>query len=489
MKQTFLIWMAIAILLSVVSCTSGGPQTVVTTEKVTVTEEVSVLPPVYLNGKDINIYTREDTFDSQWNVEYTGDAVDNAVFNRNKLIEEKMGVFLNYWCNNFGDTAWGTKMMFKNAVMEGEGNIDIIEGLNHGMASWVPDGLFTDLLNTQKVVYLDFSKEYWPVSLREQLTVDDSMYIMTGEADLGVIKNTICFYFNKEIVQNFKIEDPYDLVKSEEWTLEKMLELSQSVYTDRGEDGVDDNDLFGFMIENENQVNTFLTASGVAITVKDEKNNLQFNLGSTEALDLIDKLNVITSDLSCRPIRLAGGKTGTAESLLYVFSSGHSLFSTGYFSYAAQLTADEVSFGVLPYPTDNEGSDYHTTSNSYSMYAIASASPNIAEASAVLEALGYYGYTLTSPAYFERGLQKRYSETDLDAQMFDIIRRGLSFDLGDLLGPFTPNDLNGITPELRREIAYAKGMWTSTWEKNRDTVNLYLSDYFDGVRALKIRAD
>ena len=66
--------------------------------------------------------------------------------------------------------------------------------------------------------------------------------------------------------------------------------------------------------------------------------------------------------------------------------------------------------------------------------------------------------------------------------MFDIIKSGVDFDLGIVLGPMMGAD---ITTNVRSELSFAQGQWASTWAERKNLANTDLRAYVDAVLALE----
>ncbi|MFQ9149316.1 MAG: hypothetical protein ACLR5G_14145 [Eubacteriales bacterium] len=66
--------------------------------------------------------------------------------------------------------------------------------------------------------------------------------------------------------------------------------------------------------------------------------------------------------------------------------------------------------------------------------------------------------------------------------MFDIIKSGVDFDLGIVLGPMMGA---AITTNVRSELSFAQGQWASTWAERKNLANTDLRAYVDAVLALE----
>ena len=106
-------------------------------------------------GKTFNLLVREKIAPTEFFVEeQTGDIVDDALFERNNKIEERLGVKLNY-ITLPGE--WGDRDTFngaiKQSVMAADGAYDLCAVLSNQLSTLTLDGLLTDL---NKLDYLEF---------------------------------------------------------------------------------------------------------------------------------------------------------------------------------------------------------------------------------------------------------------------------------------------------------------------------------------------
>ena len=96
------------------------------------------------------------------------------------------------------------------------------------------------------------------------------------------------------------------------------------------------------------------------------------------------------------------------------------------------LNAVDWSYGIVPVPLYNEDQENYVTvmGNPFTLYAIGNGCSDPSRSTAVLEVLASEAYRRTTPAIFEVNMKLRYAKDNIDAQMFDIIRSTVSYDLG-----------------------------------------------------------
>lgn len=487
MKKLISTLLLISMLASVTAC-GGEAQTDSETTPADDTTAAETSPDniplgTNLNGVTVKIYVRGDTIDTEFDNAETGDVVDDAVYNRNRAIEERLNVRLEYMSNTSIEY-WEDRNIYmdtvRSSVLANDGSIDIAAGLSNIMPNLAQDGMFINLLG-KDVPYLNFDSPWWPAELTDELSVKGRLYMASGEACLGVIKGMMCFYFNKDMVEKNKLESPYDLVTSGKWTLDKMAEMASSVYSDlNGNAQVDDEDQFGFYISSVNHAPTFILSSGLRLTTKDSKGLPEYDLGSERIINLFDKFATLMEQDGIR----SNPSQNTSDTKMFI--DGRCLFITGEFSFAETFRDMNFDYGILPYPKGDESqADYITTPRStYSSFGILATS-NIENSAAVLEAMASESYRTVTPAYYEKALKVKYSRDDVSAQMFDLIKEHISFDYGIVHGPM----MEYISTSIRNAISHpgkfdGGGNWSSIWASKKDAVKAANDKYLEAIMSL-----
>ena len=98
-------------------------------------------------------------------------------------------------------------------------------------------------------------------------------------------------------------------------------------------------------------------------------------------------------------------------------------------------------------------------------------------AAAVIEALAYESWNSVTPAYFETALKVKYARDNDSAQMFDIIREGVSFDFGYIY----TLPLSGISDKFKDAICQEKP-WSSAIASIQASTEEQLADLVKLIR-------
>ncbi|MCL2099400.1 MAG: hypothetical protein FWH24_03060 [Oscillospiraceae bacterium] len=405
----------------------------------------------------------------------TGDIVNDAVYHRNKTVEERLNVRIKPipspggypWLDNdrFNDTV-------RNSVMAGSDDYDIIAGYAYFMPVLASEGIF---YNWNEVSHIKPGEPWWCAGYNDQMTIGGKMYFITGDIALSMLTNMFVMYFNKDAALELELENLYQTVLNGEFTIDKVSELIKDAYRDlNGNSRADADDMYGYITTTGNFVDMFYNAFDQPVIKKNRDGIPQLMMNTQKMINIIDKIynffyendNVYAAD------------EGTAGNLLVdTFTENRVLFMPGTLYTNEELRAMDSDYGILPLPKwDKDQADYYTTSqNSYSLFSIPVTCTKIDTVGAAVEALCAESYRRVSPAYYEIALKTKYSRDEETSQMLDLIRAGITFDFGVL---------NSISLDNIQNI-----FRTLMTEKSRDFVSRYEQSEYRYEELLRNLAD
>ena len=441
MKRAVLFFLAMLLVFSFSSCgseesapdppndvpVSAAPETTAETADPTLDEngfQKDALPEeLSLGGATVTFYVRGDTLESEFINDNTGEVLQDALYYRDLNIEERLDVNLEYFANTSADF-WGERILFmdtvRSAVMSADGTMDIVAGLSIMMPIMAREGLFYNLLGS-KIQYMDFEKPWWPANMIEEMAIQDKLYFASGEASLGVIKGAICMFFNNDLISEYNLENPYDLVFNGEWTIDKWNEMASGVYTDSNGNGIEDNDdIVGFFIQNENHAPNFFSAADILLAERNEDGFPELKCKTERFVNFMERI--------VSYMKQPGFTSDRDDEDVFsnMFNTGHALFATGEFGNLETMRENEFVFGTIPFPKyDSSQENYgSSTRSTFSGLAIPKCG-NAEYADIILEAFSSESYRTVSPAYYEIAMKDKYSRDSVSAQMYDMIdRRG-----------------------------------------------------------------
>lgn len=356
--------------------------------------------------------------------EETGDVLNDAIYRRNRVIEERFNVVINQVLmdDNFAQP--------RKIMVSGDSSaFDILHARAPDALTFWQDGL---VYSCGDIPNIDFSKPYWSQYANKSLTLKGSQYIALGEFNISAFDLAHVLIFNKNMIQDHSLENPYSLVKEGKWTFDKMDEFMRQVITDLDGNGImDKNDKYGFLSEEREVLPCFWISSGEFSVKKDETDTPYLAIGEERFLSVFNKVFEITWDNGA--YFSAKDHTSTLpQSIRDMFSNGQSLFMNMTFFYMESMRTTETDFGVLPYPKfDDNQENYFTRVEYYNAVQVPLTNSDTERAGVMLEALNSYSAKYVLPAYYDISLKTKYSRDEESAEMLDLILSIRVIDIGD----------------------------------------------------------
>lgn len=382
-------------------------------------------------------YVRND-FHSEG--EENATSVEIAIYRRNEYMKEKWGInIIDEDITKFGSTtgsgAGFTKIYTEH--MSGESSYDAASIGTYDVANLAMSGYIHDLYD---IPYLDLTKPYWDQRANQDLSVLGKMYYTNG--DIGVVNHMVthAILFNKDLVAQYDLENPYDLVRNDEWTLEKFGQLVKSVGEDVNNDGTyNEKDRYGLLTWNDPMV-AVLSSSNEKIATVNDKGEMVLSIYNERVIDLYDKFQNIVFDQQHAYNYQYDHSTGQATpSSVWntnrdaIFTESRAVFYLNTLATVERHRDSDVDFGVLPYPKLDASQDGygHQVSAYHSQFiCIPEMAINYERSGIVLEDLAYLGQQMIKPAYYDQTLVGKSVRDEDSVEMLDIILASRVYDLG-----------------------------------------------------------
>ncbi len=401
-----------------------------------------------LGGREVNILSRVETDKNEFVVEeLTGDVINDAIFNRNLGLENRLNVKVANTDIQGNDRA-GTAELEK-AVVSGSTDYDIFCSNSFNTAV---SGFNGHLLNLTTMQYVDLSKAYWSQGLNEAASVGGKQFFASGPMSLGFYRYMMVSMFNKDLFIEAGLDFPYQAVLDGKWTLDYQNELAEQFYVDLNGNGTKDkDDRFGYVtrMKNDTSINDGYWGSlGLRTVSKDAEGYYVYDIDEETFVNGMDAL-----------LRLMNGG-GTAQmcdnddDIYKRFNEGLSAMTVARLHVVEEgrFREMEYEYGIIPMPKASEAqSDYYSyDQDQFLVYGIPKSVP-VEEAENMgmfLEAYASESYNTIKPAYYETALTVKYVNDAESAAMLDMIVEGMTIDPANLyLGMITfnaPTFLRGI---------------------------------------------
>lgn len=447
MKAKVCVIAAMFLLISLLSCCSPGQKSDVSDEvkdtdgannspdgaqakeeefKLTVPD----LPDTDWNGKEINFIVRGPAFE-EWESqdicveEEISEPVNDAVYKRNAILEERY----NFKIKKTG-AGGDIQTQAEKSIRSGSNDYFVTMCNTAETNSMAMKGNLYDL---QKVNYLDLTRDYWDQNSIYGFTVEGKTLFLTG--DLSVMANdaTWILMFNKNVLQNAQLEDPYNLVRTDRWTVDKMYEMMKKATKDLNGDGIIDgraDDQVGLTTHDTTYDGLFF-GMGMRVSNMDENGYPQLAMNN-EKMALVMEKSAMIMDKS---VTFNAPSTADLKDVLAKpFEEDRTLFYGEVLQCVIRRRNMETPFGVLPFPKlDESQPDYaHIVHITACMVGVPS---SLSEEDKdftgfVLEALAAESKNWLVPAYYKIALEGKFMRDEESKDMLDIILQTRRYDLG-----------------------------------------------------------
>ena len=415
-KKILCLFLAGLMLASVVAC--GEPEEspddtgVNTTVEVDTAEVKPNLPEKNYKGDTFTVLGASDAFKYVLSSKTNGEVVNDAVVEANLSVSNQFNIkFDTLTIENDMDTG-----MIQGFIMAGDDVYDVAYLHDCTTATASLQGWF---LNINDLPYMDTSAQWWPQFTVDSLTLNGKMYYYSNYASYQSLAWTRACFFNQKLLTEYRLESPYDLVRNDSWNLDKITEMSTSIYNDLNGDGIQDKtDLLGFAFVAYPY--GWLESFGIEMYQKEAADSavLLLDTSNERSYTLIDKLHTwFYSGSDSVYVDFLESSDGNQ-----MFAEDHVAFTFAAVGELAPMSVEaNIDYGIVPIPKiDKNQEDYYAGCNDR-LFSVPNTVKDQEQIGIVLEAMAYAGYKYLLPAYCEKTLQTRFA-TDPDCgEMLNLI--------------------------------------------------------------------
>lgn len=395
-------------------------------------------------GEVINVFTVKSQTYAMFIDEYSENLtfIQESIYNSNLKVEGMLGVEFNPIYTTYDESDRYEKIVVpvRNAHMAGTCDYDLVSFAMRQNGMIVCEGYFTDLLSIENS-YIDFEKPWWPKSLTDVSLINNSLFFVGGDISTSYTYTLWGMFYNMNMFDQYHFDDPTKIVNDGKWTLEQFQKMSKEIYTDLDNiEGKSEGDMFGYAAV-AYDLDAFYLGTGMKLI---EQNNdgdvfMSEDLLSSKAESLVSGMAEFlqTQNAWCGKMNYTDQNRPDRP----MFEENRALFHTDILEYGGIITQNattEFKFGVLPYPKYDEDQDEYISSSrpgvnrTWGIPTGHSDERNLM-LTAVLECMGSENYRTVTPAIFEICMKVRYSENEVVSSMYDVIRKNVVYDLGQVI--------------------------------------------------------
>ena len=404
------------------------------------------LPEKDFGGKDFRISTKRGMMYEIDEEEETGDIIEDALYARNRRIEERFNIKIVPVITEANDGNTHVNEV-RQSIMAADDAFDLSATYVFTTGPLVTDGCFLNWLN---MPYNDLSKPWWIGGVNDKFRVGDAIYAATGDMCVSTLKLTYGVFYNRTKGANYDLNETiYDTIREGKWTIDKFIEMTRDVYVDVNGDGERGNtDFYGFTAEKATNLDVYTFAFDIPLVKNNEDGVPELAINTPKTIEAVEKVNKLYWD---------GVGSYIPEDYsepVQMFRSGNALFTTTYLTQAFSTFRDMTDdYSILPYPKWDEAQEKYMTGamDNYSVLGVPVTVSDLEMVSIITESLNIESYKTLFPTYYEQALQSKYARDAESIEMIDILMAGRNFDFCTLFS----STIIGI-PFMVRELVAGK---------------------------------
>lgn len=417
-------------------------------------------------GEELHVLSGKE---QQWSLgttdEMKGHVIGEAIYARNAMVEERLGISIKWDPQpNFNGNDQTAFMQRLETDIKNAHSYDCVVSYNLLPYPMAMKGLLNNLANND---YIDLEKPWWPAAFLNQILYKDQIYALVSASEKSSLENLSAIYFNNDLLENYRLESPYDLVKNNQWNVEKLKEMIKDTYVDKNQDGkVDDRDQFGLSTSTNARLSSWYFGMGVKLVTRDASGELVLTAGDAKVGDVID---VILDLFSTKDAELVDDLN---DNKFTMFTEGRALFYLATLYMGEYCTSNNIvlNYGVAPMPKLNAEQDRYYTHmpNNHPAWYIPKGVGNFDCSSAFVEGMASEAYRQVEPVYYENCVKLRYAPDERLGDMYDLIRASITFDMNYVFRFYYSKDCDSY---IRNCIAKPNQYkWSSSWGQIKDVV-------------------
>jgi len=443
LKRTSLLLVFLLVISFIVACSADDNNTSVTTTTAATDAEETTEPPATLDVPDKDMEGKVFTFltcnwwsEAIWTMneitieDLNGNAVNDAMYTRNSKVQERFNCVIDEY-NLIG---WGDSVTaLRKSIQAGDNAYDIYLPRMQALTTLVLEGMILDL---NDIDYIDFTKPWWDNGSLEGLSLANRLYgansYMTT-MDKGAVST---FVFNKNIMADYSMEQPYQYINDGVWTIDRMEKQIKQISNDIDGNGTMDlNDQYGLLYQRDT-LHDMLVTGGEAVAKKDSNDLPYVSLNSESSISKIQNMFRILYDTNTcfNVMTLPGDDFNVGMNTMFQANQG--LYMWIRMVNIVALRTMEADFGIAVVPKYDESQpEYLSTVNPYTgiFICVPSSNTDFDNTGMFLEAMAYEGYNNVKDAYYDTLLNGIIARDNESSQMLDILFANRRYDLGIIL--------------------------------------------------------
>ena len=353
----------------------------------------------------------------------TGEALNDAIFRRNRRMEERFG--FNLVMTSF-PTLVAIRDTAQTSIMAASDDFDLMMMLPQHALPMAQDGMLEMI---DRIPYIDLSRPWWDQDMVRDFSIGGRVFFTSGDFSFNQYSVAMPIFFNKQIHADLGLDCPYTLVHEGRWTIDRFAEQARQGNRDLNNDGImNHEDQWGFASIATLYTLGFMNGMGARYVINDADGMPVLNMNTQ---GFISRFHII-ADIFSEGWIYDFHRPDTPTRTEVMFQNNQALFWLELMNWATILRGMDNDFGILPVPKLNEQQEYHiTAAGNPHVMSIPVTTADLGRTGIILEALNAESRLTTLTVYYDTMLVNQLLNRDEEsAEMLEIIFANRVYETG-----------------------------------------------------------
>ena len=400
--------------------------------------------------------------------EENGDVMNDAVYMRKARVEEELNVKISAINGNaIGDIPTA---VIKTVKAGEDAYQQVFLHCIAGVSQLSSGGY---LFNVDNLPYISLDSDWWNKNQMDVLRLGSNTYFCVNDM---MIPCPYVMFFNKGMIENCALDNPYQLVYDQKWTLDRLTDMAKAVVEDINGDGVmDENDQTGITANEISKYISFVTSAGQFITEKNADGEVSLAMNTPKMIDIVERFYQLGSENAIYLCK------NPEEEYEFTMNSDRVLFNIGAITQAESMRGYDVEFGMLPYPKYDEAQPDYLSMDWGGLMCVPTTAAYTEMIGAVIELLAYYSKDEVIPTYYGDILTGKLARDEDAVKMMDLLFDTICYEVGGNYFGFDAGfgDLFYCLPRLA--LKKKSTDFASWYDKNEKSALKTLDRFYTGL--------
>jgi len=357
-----------------------------------------------------------------WVEAQNGDVLNDAVFKRNKNVEEALNVTVTMFAPVKGKYI----STIQTAVSSGDQPYSMLDIDCNDVVN-----LFNkNLIYSTAVLETDFEKPWYDQAALEQLSICGKSIAFAPDTIYMDKLETVVTFYNKALGEDLGIGSLHQTAIDGKFTLETMLQYADAVSADLNQDGkMDSND--AYVISSQNDYGYYSLLGAGSRSAYSTADTIELNTSDERLINILQRTGEIITDSHVFYNRQSFSATTTQ--VAQMFANKQFLFLIRPLQSLYDLRNFDHSFEILPVAKfDDDQDHYYAPVNTYAgtIFCVPVGRTDYENIALVSDLLAAESYYEVMPVFYDVVLDFKLVNDPGAAAILDIVFDNRSYDLG-----------------------------------------------------------